>query len=647
LLNTSRLEALFINVGLSCALLGTACGDDKGESTGILLVTDVQVSEADGKAEVVFRREGDLKKSASVVMSTLAETALATKDFEAVTEQTVTFEAEQAEQTVNIPIVNDTQMELNEVFRVALSSPEHITLERDSAVVTINNDDNQLYLAELDPAFGIRIDGSTTTRSLGWVVGHAGDVNGDRRPDILLAGGTTSSERQGVIYVVYGRAKDDPYPAILNVKALDGKNGFAVYGAAETRIGLSASTLSSTVTGVGDVNADGYDDIAFRVSPNASQVVESGRVFVMFGRGQNKPFPAALQMGELQPNDGVFIEGAVAYSYAGDSITSGDVNGDGISDMLIGAPGLGPVTNPPVIGRAYVIFGRGDIGATQPLSLSSLGGEVGMELLGEVEKEFTGVSVIMSDVNGDELDDMIIAAEAAQIASSPFPANKAGKVYVVYGYSDLGKPSTPGSFELSTLNGTNGLVLLGNPALERDAAGRVLKRLGDVTGDGRDEWLVSQRGQISIFYGREKTASPLASPFSLNDFSSHEGMRMIDAQLSTLATDGVGDFNSDGVNDWLVAGVSFKGSDTEKAGAGYIIYGSKVPSFEFGAELSDIDPKKSINFIGSQREWAGVAASGIGDVNGDGHPDVVIGAPQVSSEGTGEGRAYLLWGRPD
>jgi len=618
--NTSSLKALFIHVGLSSVLLGFGCGDDKGGSVSTLTVTDVHVSEADGTAQVVLRREGKLSKSASVVVSTVAETAQPTKDFEAIETQTVTFEADQAEQTLSIPLVNDDHLELNETFKVTLSDPQHVKLEKETLTVTITNDDNELFLAELDPVFGMRIEGGDRVFNVGRDISAAGDINQDGLPDMLISGlySRGPSDFIGAVYVVYGRKKGAAFPSTFRLSELDGVNGFAIYG--------EQHSLGESVSPAGDVNKDGIDDILLAV-PRATfnGVVVCGGAYVVFGRPKNNPFPKSIMLKDLIAGEVLEIQGEEKDAMAGRTLTHGDVNADGIDDILIGAPDDGAPN--PTPGQVYVVFGGQTLEATRELKLGSIGaagfrmdGEHGAEAdplpPGARAADRVGEALAVYDANADGIKDIVIGASGAMVGT----LSSAGKIYIVYGNKDS---NWPNPLALSTLDKTNGLVMLG--ASSNDLLGYRLNNVGDINGDKRDDLLLySRRTEAVVWLGRP-LGSPAPSPsFEIKSFDSSDGYKFVGKELVSFSSINSGDINGDGVNDIVIG--DYTSSVTGKsAGAVYVLNGNKE-GFPFPHEIIPVNKNRGWVLYGSKaEERTGDKACVVGDINNDGLDEILVG----------------------
>ena len=133
------------------------------------------------------------------------------------------------------------------------------------------------------------------------------------------------------------------------MSSLNGTNGFVINGESER------DYAGSSASGAGDINGDGIDDIvigAFRADPNGNF---SGRSYVVFGTLANRP--AAINLNDLDGINGFTVNGEAPGDYFGASVSSaGDFNGDGIDDIIIGAPRSD--ANDIDSGSSYIVFGR-------------------------------------------------------------------------------------------------------------------------------------------------------------------------------------------------------------------------------------------------------------------------------------------------
>jgi hypothetical protein len=213
-----------------------------------------------------------------------------------------------------------------------------------------------LNLSDLDGTNGFRLSGVAPSDRSGGAVSSAGDVNGDGLADLLIGanGADPNGTDSGAIYVVFGRntAQPGPFPATLNLCILDGTNGFRVNGVAA--FDFSGIAVSSA----GDVNGDGLADFLIGADGAGANGSYSGAIYVVFGRdtAQPGPFPASLNLSSLDGTNGFRVNGVVTGDRSGYAVSNaGDVNGDGLADLLIGASRADPSGRYSV--PSYVIFG--------------------------------------------------------------------------------------------------------------------------------------------------------------------------------------------------------------------------------------------------------------------------------------------------
>ncbi|MDJ0571781.1 MAG: calcium-binding protein [Pleurocapsa sp. MO_192.B19] len=514
-----------------------------------------------------------------------------------------------------------------------------------------------LNLSELDETQGFVITGVNNGENSGYSVSDAGDINGDGVDDLIIGApgggyynyygyGYYGSGSGGRSYVVFG-GSDVGDSGSLELSQLDGSNGFVINGIDNN------DNAGSSVSNAGDINGDGIDDLIIGApnADNSSNYSDEGESYVVFGSDDG--FDANLELSELDGSSGFVITGIDNYDNSGRSVSSaGDVNGDGIDDLIIGAPNADNSDNYSSEGESYVVFGSSD-GFADSLDLAELDGSNGFVISGIDNYDNSGRSVSSAgDVNGDGIDDLIIGAPYAG-EYTYYGSNSEGESYVVFGGSDVGDS---GSLELSQLNGSNGFIISGID--NYDNSGRSVSNAGDINGDGIDDLIIgapnadssgnySDEGESYVVFGN---SDGFAASLELSELDGNNGFVITGADNNDnlgRSVSGAGDVNGDGIDD-LIIGAPYADSSSNygSQGESYVVFGNS-DGFAASLDLSNLDDINGLLITGIDNgDNLGRSVSGAGDINGDGVDDIIIGAPNADrgDNYSREGESYVVFG---
>jgi len=432
-------------------------------------------------------------------------------------------------------------------------------------------------------------------------------------------------------------------PNIIDLNA--GEEDVTIYGATAGDFLADAGALA-----VGDFNGDGTDDLvlgALGADGPSDGRIDAGEVYIYFGAGSLASTLDIAGLAGTAPD--VTIYGATTGDRlaGGGALAVGDFNGDGIDDLVLGSREAdGPSDERSGAGEAYIIYGSASLPAT--IDLASSGEDV--TIYGATASDTLTINgaLAVGDFNGDGTDDLVLGARNADGPSGDFRGD-AGEAYIIYGSATL-----PATIDLASSG--EDVTIYGATASDVLTSGGALT-VGDLNGDGTDDLVLGAKGadgpsgdfrgdagEAYIIYGSA------GLPATIDLASSEEDVTIYGATTGDLLTVGaltVGDLNGDGTDD-LILGAQNAGGPSDGrsfAGEAYIIYGSAgLPAtIDLASSAEDV----TIYGATTGDFLTNGTALTVGDFNGDGTDDLVLGAGNADGPSDGRsnaGEAYVIFG---
>ncbi|WP_439585578.1 FG-GAP-like repeat-containing protein [Dyadobacter bucti] len=453
-------------------------------------------------------------------------------------------------------------------------------------VVLSVNVENAAYPVTIDPLVihgnpdnaKAKLESNQAGAQAGYSVSSAGDVNGDGYSDVIAGAPfyDKGQTNEGAVFVYHGSATGlGGNPALI----LESNQP-------EAQFGTSVSTA-------GDVNKDGYSDIIAGAPMYDKGEANEGAAFVYHGSaaGINANNPVILESNQADAKFGRAVDGV------------GDVNGDGYSDVAVGAP--------------LYDKGQSNEGAVFVYQGSALGINVNAALTlesNQTEASFGQSVAGAGDVNGDGFSDLVTGAILFDKGQ-----NNEGAAFVFHGSA-------------AGIN-TNAAVVLENNQASA-AHGWSVASAGDVNGDGYGDLVVGSylydNGQVNegaafVYHGSQAGTSPVAAvTLESNQAEARSGISVACA----------GDVNGDGNSDILVGVWQF---DQGEANEGAVMVHQGSAAGIIKTPVSTMEGNQANAAMG----WSVKSA---GDINGDGYSDIIAGANMFDNGQVDEGAAFVWCG---
>ncbi|TAH38254.1 MAG: hypothetical protein EYC70_06425 [Planctomycetota bacterium] len=452
---------------------------------------------------------------------------------------------------------------------------------------------------------------------------RAGDVNGDGYDELIIA----------VPYEDLGFFQAGAVHALFGSATGLGTAGGG-FGSQDTPglpdQGESDDTFGDALA-VGDLNGDGYGDLAVGVPFEDLSHADDGAVHVFYGSAAG----FTLSGNQFWSQDSPGVPGVAAGGAFGGGLAAGDFNGDGFGDLVIGAP-YETVAGFPSAGSITVLYGSaaglGTVGATS-FNLQ--------ELTGILDSYFyLGEILEAGDFDGDGRDDLAVGVPNADVGATGFTA---GEIAVL-------------------MSGSGGLTLASVQIWHQDSPGMAdvaessdffgnALAAGDFDGDGDDDLAVGVQwedlnypilyaGAVNMLYGGPGGLVASAQFWHQDIGSIQETAEAYDRFGTSL---GAGDFDGDGRDDLAVGVPEESFSGKRAAGIVQVLYGGLGGLSDAGNQLWSQDRPGILEQAEDRDRFGSTLLAG--DFNGDGWEDLVVAAPQENLSGaTGAGLVHVLYG---
>ena len=439
------------------------------------------------------------------------------------------------------------------------------------------------------------IVGEGANNFFGSAISTEGDFNGDGIKDIIIGANGAGKNKEGKVYIFYGKK----FP-----KFLSASNADVIISGENKEDSFGWSILCES-----DFNNDGCDDLLIGAILADEGFENTGAVYLFYGKELSGLINASKA-------DKKFI-GSRKNNLFGWSISSGgDINNDGKNDIVIGAIGDSKDKDAILAGGVHIFFNKEFKNVTEADSADVI-------ISGEKPFCYTGNSVsLKGDVNGDGIDDLLVGAFFCDL-----DAYRGGRAYVFYGKKEFKKDISASDADLII-----------QPDGLNDWVGSKVLTITDINGDGLSDFVVSAPGKyterqysgvVYIFYGADRKGKINITKADLILKGDPVG-RKFGSYISSM-----GDIDLDGKTDLIISQPGGEGNpkEMENKGSVFFFLTSRLKEEDktiYGFKISGPNPDSNFGNCLS-----------LNDVDGDGVKEVIICSHYDNPNGDKSGAVFI------
>lgn len=459
-----------------------------------------------------------------------------------------------------------------------------------------------------------------------------GDIDNDGRDEIWIESPTIESgvPDQPGGYLLYGSTVNlelgNDSAGTLNLDALNPSQAVHIFAEFPT-VGDAESDGTRLIgSQLDDVDGDGVSELLLGLRPklgSSDEATTATRPFayLLWGNTLNGQSDGEIDLNNLSPSDGIILNGLDGVERSNLSIGSGDFDGDGIPDIIIGVPLMldSRDSNDFSRGHVYIVFGKTlqEAAMSGQFELAEMEPSEGISIFdsGTSTWEYVGSDVSsLGDIDGDGADELVIVQ-----------SNRGFGVM----HSSLFRDNASGQVRLKNVDFTSRLLNVFGHSDNKMSA-----KKGDTDGDGLSDLLISGRdsqfGLAALFPAASVLTSDysngiILTPYQRNQIPYVTFVNTEHYPYINKSSSFIGDLDGDGLDDFAIAG---KELDEDAVVYVFLSKTFNITNESIIYNLDNIEAGEGLRMTGP---YIGASVTGIDDMDGDGLPELYVSTDVYAS----------------